>query len=71
LPHHNTFGQSWARKLAQRLAGILLIGIDEQTGMLNDGPAGLWQVYGAGSVTLYRNDRKACFHSGKSFELIP
>jgi cyanophycinase len=70
LPHHNTFGQSWARKLAQRLAGILLIGIDEQTGMLNDGPAGRWQVYGAGSVTLYRNNRKACFHSGKSFALI-
>jgi cyanophycinase len=70
LPHHNTFGQSWARKLAQRLAGILLIGIDEQTGMLNDGQTGRWQVYGAGSVILYRNDRKAYFHSGKSFDLM-
>jgi cyanophycinase len=70
LPHRNTFGQSWAPKLAQRLAGILLIGIDEQTGMLNDDPAGRWQVYGAGNVTLYRNNRKADFHSGKSFELM-
>jgi cyanophycinase len=52
LPHHNTFGQSWVPKLAQRLAGILLIGIDEQTGMLNDGQTGRWQVYGTGSVTL-------------------
>ena len=69
LPHHNTFGQSWAPKMGQHLAGILLIGIDEQTGMLNDGQAGRWQVYGAGSVTLYRNDRKAYFHSGKSFDL--
>jgi cyanophycinase len=70
LPHHNTFGQSWVPKLAQRLAGILLIGIDEQTGMLNDGQTGRWQVYGTGSVTLYQNDRKAYFHSGKSFELM-
>jgi hypothetical protein len=52
------------------LAGILLIGIDEQTGMLNDGQTGRWQVYGTGSVTLYQNDRKAYFHSGKSFELM-
>jgi len=70
LPHHNTFGHSWAPKLKQRLADISLIGIDEQTGMLNDGRQGRWQVYGAGGVTLYQNDRKACFHSGKSFELM-
>lgn len=69
LPHHNTFGQSWAPKLARRLAGILLIGIDEQTGMLNDGQVGRWQVYGAGSVTLYRNDRKTHFASGERFDL--
>ena len=69
LPHHNTFGQSWAPKLARRLAGILLIGIDEQTGMLNDDQVGRWQVYGAGSVTLYRNDRKAHFASGERFDL--
>ncbi len=69
LPHHNTFGQNWARRLSQRLANILLIGIDEQTGMLNDGPAGRWQVYGAGRVTLYRNDRSTYLNSGKPFDL--
>ena len=69
LPHHDTFGKSWVPKLARRLAGVTLIGIDEQTGMLNDGPAGCWQVYGAGGVTLYQKDRKTYFDSGGSFEI--
>jgi cyanophycinase len=69
LPHHDTFGKSWAPVLAQRLAGVVLIGIDEQTGMLNDGPAGRWQAYGAGGVTLYKNDRRRYFASGRPFDL--
>ncbi len=69
LPHHDTFGKSWAPGLAQRLAGVALIGIDEQTGMINDGPTHSWQVYGAGGVTLYKNDRQTHFASGKRFEL--
>jgi len=69
LPHHDTFGKSWAPMLAQRLAGVVLIGIDEQTGMLNDGPAGRWQAYGAGGVTLYKNERRKLFAAGKPFDL--
>jgi cyanophycinase len=69
LPHHDTFGKSWAPGLAQRLANVISIGIDEQTGMLNDGPAGCWQVYGAAGVTLYHKDRSMYFNSGKSFNL--
>ncbi len=69
LPHHDTFGKSRAPQLAQRLANIILIGIDEQTGMLNDGPTGCWQVYGAGGITLYRNDRIMHLNSEKPFDL--
>jgi cyanophycinase len=69
LPHHDTFGKRWAPRLAQRLVGVILIGIDEETGLLNDGPAGQWQVYGAGGVTLYKNDRKTHFTSGKRLDL--
>ncbi len=69
LPHHNSFGKSWAPELAQRLAAVVLIGIDEQTGMLNDGPNGLWRAYGAGGVTLYRNDRQTQIASGRHFDL--
>ena len=47
------------------------MGIDEKTGMLNDGPAGQWQVYGdgIGGVTLYKNDRETHVASGKRFDL--
>ena len=69
LPHHDAFGKSWAPALLQRLADVTLIGIDEQTGMLNDGPVDAWQVYGAGGVTLYKNDRQASFVTGSCFDL--
>jgi len=69
LPHHNTFGRNWSRTLAQRLVGVILIGIDEKTAMIDDGPKGQWQVYGAGGITCYRNDRSAHFHAGELFDL--
>ena len=53
LPHHNTAGKSWESKIQRELADVTLIGIDEQTGILDDG-GGLWTVYGRGSVTLYQ-----------------
>jgi cyanophycinase len=73
LPHHDTFGKTWAPDLSQRLPGAVLIGIDEQTGMLNDAPSGRWQVYGDnnGGVTLYKNDRRMHFASGTHFDLKP
>ncbi len=40
LPHHDTFGKDWAPRLTHLLPGRLLIGIDEETGLLNDGEAG-------------------------------
>ena len=71
LPHHDTFGKSWASALAQRLPGAVLIGIDEQTGMLNDAPDGQWRVYGdgTGGVTLYKNERQMHLAPGTRFDL--
>jgi cyanophycinase len=37
LPHHNTFGKSWAPCLLSKLPGMTLLGIDERTGLLDDG----------------------------------
>jgi hypothetical protein len=48
---------------------VILIGIDEQSGMLNNGPQGRWQVYGAGGVTLYQDDRRKQLAPGKPFAL--
>ncbi len=56
LPHHNNFGKAWANQLMQLLPNITLIGIDERTGMINDAND-TWQVYGAGKVTVYKNNQ--------------
>ena len=70
LPHHNTFGKGWAQQLASLLPGVVLIGIDERTGMLDDGEEGRkvgWQVYGQGSVSIYRNGLPTLFKTGEHF----
>ena len=69
LPHHNTFGKSWAPRLLKQVPDVTLIGIDEQTGMINDGEGGMWTVHGAGEVTLYRADRVETYKAGKPFSV--
>lgn len=69
LPHHNTIGKRWAKPLTAQLPGVTLIGIDEQTGMLNDAPDGTWRVYGAGSVTIYANESVTTYPVGDAFTL--
>jgi cyanophycinase len=68
LPHHNNFGGEWAKHLMKLLPNAALVGIDERTGMLNDAN-GAWTVYGAGSVTLYRNTQIHVYPQGKTFSL--
>jgi cyanophycinase len=66
LPHHNNFGKSWASQFMQLLPDAILIGIDEQTGMINDKDE-RWQVHGAGEVTLYQSGRVTAYSQGKMF----
>ena len=67
LPHHNTFGKGWASHLLE-ISRVTLIGIDERTGMLDDG-TGMWTVHGAGNVTLYRNGQVEIYEAGKAFSV--
>jgi len=69
IPHHNNFGKGWASQLAALLPDDLLIGIDEQTGMIDDGADGQWNVYGKGAITLYRDGEIHIFHPGVTFSL--
>ncbi|HSO60663.1 MAG TPA: Type 1 glutamine amidotransferase-like domain-containing protein [Desulfobacterales bacterium] len=69
LPHHDTFGKDWAPRLTRLLPGRILIGIDEETGLLNDGEAGQWTVYGKGAVTVYEPGGKSVLQHGKRFVL--
>ena len=71
LPHHNTFGKSWAARLSTLLPGSVLLGIDERTAMLDDGDGGAWRVYGQGAVTVYRQGQAMVYAAGTQFELKP
>lgn len=71
LPHHNTFGKGWASRLSRLLPDAVLLGIDERTGMLDDGDEGRkvgWRVYGQGGVTLYRRGQSKMYRAGESFK---
>jgi len=69
VPHHDTYGGDWVPAVTTLFPEGLIIGIDEQTGMLNEGGQGLWRVYGKGAVTLYRGGRKERFTIDQSFGL--
>lgn len=69
LPHHNTFGKGWAPRLMKQIPNVTLIGVDEQTGMLNDGENGSWNVYGAGEVVLYRASQVETHKAGMIFSV--
>lgn len=69
LPHHNTFGQSWATRLAETLAGITLLGIDEQTGLISETDRS-WTVLGGGEVTIYQAGEKQIYQHGERLNLV-
>jgi cyanophycinase len=69
VPHHDTFGYKWVVDLQKDLPGLTIIGIDEQTGMIDDGPQRRWNVYGRGTVTIYRQDGVRQYEPGTPFEL--
>jgi len=71
LPHHDTFGHRWVRQLTRLLPDAVLLGIDERTGMLDDG-SGVrkvsWRVYGQGAVTIYHRGQPAVHGSDQQFD---
>ena len=69
LPHHDTFGKNWAPRLLKQIPNVTLLGIDEQTGMIDDGDNKSWTVHGRGGVTLYRNQSVEKYPAGMSFSL--
>ncbi|GAC1645296.1 MAG: cyanophycinase [Ktedonobacteraceae bacterium] len=70
LPHHNTFGKGWASRLTKLLPDTVLLGVDERTGMIDDGDGErkrTWSVYGQGAVTVYRKGRAVVYRAGETF----
>ena len=69
LPHHDTFGKSWAAKLIQLLPKSTLVGIDEETGVVCDLAGGQGRVVGKGLLTFYRDKRIRNFGPNQVFDL--
>ena len=69
LPHHNRFGRGWASKLRSLIPRATLLGIDEQTGVINDASDGEWTVYGADAATLYRGEQIEVHARGEQFRM--
>jgi len=69
LPHHDTFGKNWASRLMKEIPDITLIGIDEQTGMIDGGENNSWTVHGRGGVVLYRDGNAETYKTGETFSL--
>lgn len=70
MPHHDTFGKNWAPQLTREIPQVTLLGIDEQTGMLDDGEKNSWNVYGRGAVTLYRDGNVETYKAGEKFSIM-
>ncbi len=69
VPHHDAFGRAWVPRLAALLPGARLIGIDEQTGMIDDDAGGRWNVHGKGTVTVYTDGQAKTFRPGELAEI--
>ena len=69
IPHHETFGPKWVPTLEGALPNSLLMGIDEETGVLARGVDGAWQVLGRGRVTLLAGDRTHSLGPGEVFRI--
>jgi cyanophycinase len=57
LPHHDTFGQNWAANLVKQLPNTILLGIDEETGVIFRVSDGLGIIRGKGKLTIYKNGK--------------
>ena len=67
IPHHNTFGHSWHSAYFDTISDIRCIGIDEQTGMINQDGNHRWAVFGKGKVTLYFKSSVVTYDAGQTF----
>lgn len=52
IPHYAKFARSWLARIKSLLPHCRFLGIDEETGIMNDGETKSWTVYGRGNVYL-------------------
>jgi cyanophycinase len=69
LPHHDTFGKNWKGQLRKLLPNSVLLGIDEETGLVCGASEGIGRVLGKGEITIYREASTERFRPEQEFEL--
>jgi cyanophycinase-like exopeptidase len=68
IPHYNTFPETLsAFVVLQAPRRLIVLGIDDDTAAI--GRNGVWQVHGAGRVTVWRGRHRERFRSGDAFRL--
>jgi len=70
LPHHNTFGKTWVGRLRSLLPDIVLLGIDEETGVVCSKSEGIGRVLGKGQITIYHNDLSKAVRAGSWHQFL-
>lgn len=70
IPHHHRYGEHWHHEMSKHLeTAVVIVGIDEETGILRHSPGVDWQVYGKGNITVYHRDRQENYREGQCFAL--
>ena len=69
LPHHETFGKNWKDLLRRLLPDFVLLGIDEQTGLVCDVSQGIARVLGKGEITIYSDASTERIGPGQELDL--
>lgn len=64
IPHHDQYGSKWVKRLRSLLPDMVLLGIDEETGIINDAAIGGWNVYGKGATVLYSTSFSRSYSAG-------
>ncbi len=69
VPHHNALGKRWASSLAASLQDDLIVGVDEETGLIDDVAKGKWTIFGKGAVTVYKRGKAKTYRPGETLYL--
>jgi cyanophycinase len=69
IPHYDTSGKTWVSHLATSLPEDVIIGICEQTGMIDDCEDNRWTIYGKGWITIRKNEEIKRYYPGDTFSL--
>ena len=64
IPHYNRVGPAWVKRLQYLLPEFRMLGLDEQTGLINDAKSGGRTIYVRGAVVLHGQEYRRSYEAG-------